>query len=296
MLAGTVKMMCLMTKTMMKNETILALRQKIRDKIPQDYLQLKPNVPGHVYYSPNTGAEFLSVTTKLHIISNPIFANWRMNRALEFLFDNHDEITKENLKEWVDKAKAYPEEQFKAAGTFGTKVHAYIHSYFTQWILDNRQPNSILQFIDGTKGEKEKDFRVWSALRSLEAWVKRNDYIPLASEIIVWSERYHVAGTMDNVGVDKTGKVGFPDCKTSNNFSDNYHAQLGAYYGCFYELTKIRGEWGKIVKLDKERGMPEEELVDNLRNCFKTYMLASHLYEEIQNIRILRRPDTKVRL
>ena len=280
----------------MKNETIVKLRAKIRDKIPQDYLQLKPNTPDHIYVSPHTGAEFLSVTTKLRIISNPLFQNWRMNRALEFLFDSHEEITKENLADWIKKAKEYPEKQFKSAGAFGTKVHSYIHQYFTQWILDNRQPGSILQFIDGTKSQKEEDFRVWSALRSLEAWVNKNEYIPLASEIIVWSEKYHVAGTMDNVGVDKTGKVGFPDWKTSNQFSDNYHAQLGAYYGCFYERVKIRGAWGKIVKLDKERGLPEEETLENLRKCFKTYMLASKLYDEIQNIRFLRKPDTKVKL
>ena len=281
---------------MMKNETVLNLRKKIRDRIPQDYLQLKPNVPGHIYISPATGAEFLSVTTKLHIISNPIFQNWRMNRALEFIFDNHEEINKDNLTDWIKKAKEYPEQQFKAAGAFGTLTHSYIHLYFTQWMLDNRQPASILQFIDGTRGQREQDFRVWSALRSLEAWINKNTYIPLASEIIVWSERYHVAGTMDNVGIDKTGKVGFPDWKTSNNFSDNYHCQLGAYYGAFYERTKIRGEWGKIVKLDKERAMPEEEIVDNLRSCFKTYMLASKLYDEIQNIRFLRKPDNKVKL
>jgi hypothetical protein len=281
---------------MMKNETILKLREKIRKCIPQDYLQLKPNTPGHVYYDPRTGAEFISVTSKLHIISNPIFAGWRMNRALEYMFDHKDEINKDNFNDYVKKAKEYPEILFEEAGKFGTKVHGYIHLYFTQWILDNRQPSSILHFIDGTRTTKETDFRVWSALRSLEAWVNKNGYVPLASEIIVWSQRYHLAGTMDNVGVDKTGRVGFPDWKTSNNFSDNYHAQVGAYYGAFYELTHIRGEWGKIVKLDKERGDPEEESLDNLRSCFKTFMLAAHLYDDIQNIRFLRKPDNKVRI
>lgn len=281
---------------MIKEETILKLRQKIREKVPQDYLQLKPNVPGHIYIDPKTGSEFLSVTTKLHIISNPIFQSWRMNRALEFLFDHKEEITKDNFNDYVQQAKQYPEEEFQAAGTFGTKVHAYIHSYFTDWILNNRRPASILQYIDGTKSAREVDYRVWSALRSLEAWVDKNQYIPLASEIIVWSPRYHIAGTMDNVGIDKTGRVGFPDWKTSNNFSDNYHAQVGAYYGSFYELTKIRGEWGKIVKLDKARGEPEEEELDNLRECFKTYMLASKLYDAIQNIRFLRKPDNKIKL
>lgn len=277
----------------MKNETILKLRAKIRDCIPQDYIQLKPDTKEHVYYAPATGTEFISTTTKNHVISNPIFQNWRVNRMAEFLFDHKDEITKDNLSEYIDKAKEYPETIFKAAGELGTLIHGYAHRYFTDWILYNEQPKSILKYIDGSIGPKEKDFRVWAALRSLEGWVMANSYIPLASEIMLWNEKYHMAGTMDNVGIIN-GKVGLPDWKSSNDFRDDYWIQLGNYYGMFVRLTKIVCEWGRIIKLDKEKGTPaKEDVIDHLPTRFKTSLLVSTLYDQMQEIRGLRKANLK---
>ena len=269
----------------MKHETILKLRQRIRDRVPQDVLQLKPNTPFHIYYNPKTGAEYISTTTKHRVISSPQFQEWRQNRLAEFLIDHKDEITKENFEEWIKKAKAYPEEVFEAAGKFGTLCHSYIHKYFTDWILADRQPASILQYVDGSRGPREENARVWAVIRGLENWCNANQYIPLASELMLFSDRYHDAGTMDNVGVDKTGVPGAPDWKTSNNFRDDYHLQLGSYFGMFYEMTHIRLHWGKIVKLDKDKGQFSEEVVNNLRKCFKYHVIAGKLYDAMQDVR-----------
>ena len=283
----------------MDHKHILKLRARIREKVPQDTLQLKPNTPFHIYYNPRTGGEYISTTTKNRVISSPQFQDWRMNRMAEFILDHKDEISKDNFDEWIKKAKEYPETEFKAAGVFGTLCHSYIHKYFIDWILRDQQPASILQYIDGSRGPREENFRVWSVLRSLENWVNANGYIPLASELMLWSDNYNLAGTMDNVGVDKTGLPGTPDWKTSNNFRDDYFLQLGSYFGMFYEMTHIRLHWGKIVKLDKDRGQFSEEVVNDLRKCFKYHVIASKLYDAMQDIRGERHQashDKKVKL
>ena len=283
----------------MKNETILRLRAQIRNKVPQDYIQLKPDVSQHIYFAPATGTEFISTTTKNHVISNPIFNNWRMNRMADYLFDHKDEINKENFDEYLQKAKDYPEEIFKKAGEFGTLVHGYADRYFKDWILYNKQPDSILRYVDGSRGKKEEDYKAWACLRSLEGWINKVGYIPLASEIMVWNEKYHMAGTMDNVGVIGN-QVGLPDWKSSNDFRDDYWIQLGNYYGMFYRLTYIRCEWGKIIKFDKDHGTPaKEDPIDHLPTRFKTSLLVSNLYDELQEIRKLRKAtlaEKKVRI
>jgi hypothetical protein len=280
----------------MKHSTILKLRQQIRDQIPQDYLQLKPG-EGHIYYAPATGTEFISTTTKNQIISNPIYQNWRMNRMAEYLFDHKDEITKDNFDDFVKQAKEYPEIMFKEAGRIGNLIHAYAHDYFTDWINKDERPADILAYVNGALGRpKEPEFIVWSALRSLQAWVLKNDYIPLASELKVWNEKYHSAGTIDNVGVIN-GKVGLPDWKSSNNFRDDYWIQLGDYYGMFYRLTHIRCSWGRIIKFVKTDGSPaKEEVLDSLPLRWRTARTVQNLFEDIQLIRNLRKPDNKVRL
>lgn len=263
----------------MTNKRILKLRELIKNKIPQDVVTLDPIK--HVYTNrDDLFLKYVSTTTKLKVISNPIWAEWRMNRMAEWIEANPFNPKVEPWKDYIRKAKQYPEDLFKEAGERGTLVHDYANKYFRDWIKDNKKPESILTYV-----ANEKDTIVWSALRSLEAWVNKSDYIPLASELVLWNDDLGIAGTMDNVGVIGNDIVGI-DLKTSNNLREDYELQLSDYAEMFWSFTKIRLRYGVVVKLDKDYGQEDDfDLVPDLKTRYKTYLHASNLYDDMQIIR-----------
>ena len=266
---------------------IQKLRQKIKDLVPQDRLVLLPG-EFHVYQDPNTGIEFKSATTKLKVINNPIFQNWRGNRMLE----KYDELIPQikagqiTQDEAIKIAKTWPEEVFAKAGERGTAVHNYIHLYFSDWIRKEERPGSIIAYVDGSLGQPvEKDYAIWSALRCAEEWIIKSGFIPLASEIRVWSVKYKEAGTLDAIGIIGNDIV-LIDWKTANELRDDYWLQIGCYYRCFVELTKILPKYGVIIKLDKEQGrLDKPEKVPQLHKRFEEFRTVSRMYDIMHSIR-----------
>lgn len=271
--------------------TITKLRKQIKDAVPQDRLQLLPG-EFHVYTDPQTGVLFKSVTTKLKIISNPIFTGWRMNRALEKYDQLIDQIKSGELsqEEAIKIAKAYPEEVFEKAGQRGTLAHGYVNQYLTDWMATNQRPQSAISYIDGSKGNpQEEDFAIWSAVRSFEDWVNQSGFIPLASEIRVWSVKYQEAGTLDAIGLIGDDLV-LVDFKTSNSIDrEDYWLQVACYYQCFKELTGLKCKYAMIVKLDKEQGKYDPPtIIKDLGKRFLDYKAVSKVYDVIQKVRDLK--------
>jgi hypothetical protein len=267
----------------MTHERILKLRGLIQERIPASVVVLDP--VKHVYNNmPNPSIKYKSVTTKLKVISNPIWAEWRVNRVIEFVEQNPFDETKETFKEYLQRAKNYPEELFRAAGDRGTKVHDYADKYFKKWILEDKQPDNITSFV-----QQEKDATIWSAVRSIEAWVKKTDYIPLASELTLWHDKEELAGTMDNIGIIGN-EIVVVDWKTSNQLREDYELQLSCYAQMFYLLARFKPKRGIIVKADKEHGQSKDfdEILD-LKQRYKTYKVASKLYDDMQDLRDLRK-------
>lgn len=272
----------------MKPAKIEQLRNKIAKAVPQDRLILKPG-EFHVYHDPLTGVDFKSTTTKLKVISNPIFAGWRMNRALE----KYDELIPQIIagkitqEEAVKIAKAYPEEVFKIAGERGTATHGYIDLFLSDWIKTGKKPDRpIISYLDGSNGQpEEKDFAIWSAVQCAEDWINESGFIPLASEIRVWSTKFQEAGTLDGIGIIGDDIV-LIDWKTSNELRDDYHLQVGCYYRCFAELTLIQPKYGVIIKLDKQQAkLDPPEIVKDLPLMFEYYQVFSKGYDIMQEIR-----------
>src|SRR3990167_7814434 len=177
----------------MNIELVHIIREKIKESVPSHKLILQQG-EGHVYSIPETAEEFVSVTTRLNVIHKPIFNDWKMNRALEYLYKHHYEIVEENKDTIFRQAKQYPEELFQQAGELGTKIHQIIDEYIKDWINAGTLecPYSIKD-----KLKDEQDMNVWSAVRSVEAWFEMTKYIPLASELRVWSPKHKIAGTLD---------------------------------------------------------------------------------------------------
>ena len=278
----------------MTQKRIDNLRKKIKERIPSDYIVLKPG-EHHVYYSPITGEDYVSVTTRLHVISNPMYHNRNMNRAMEYLYEHHNEITTVNKDDIFKAAKARPQELLEHAGGVGTRAHEIISDYLQEWINTNNKPGTLIQVLEGLKGRpKETDFAVWSAVRSFENWLAENPtFIPLATELKVWSPKYRIAGTLDAIGMLGEDIV-ILDFKTSAVLIDDYHLQVGAYWGCFRELTHYTPKRGIIIKLDKEHGIPETEEVPDLKDRFHDFVKVSDIFDAMQHIHTYR--TTKPRI
>jgi len=145
--------------------------------------------------------------------------------------------------------------------------------------------------VDGTTGPEEKDFRCWSGLRSFDVWTKAVGFIPLAAELQVWSEDFHIAGTLDALGF-VNGWPSVVDYKTSNEFRDDYWMQVSAYWYMFWKLVKIKPRKCIILKLDKAQGIPVTETIDNPLKRFRDYVKVTKVYDVMQNIREARKRDT----
>jgi len=265
--------------------------QKIRDNIARNIPQSRVHLndgPDHRYFNEDTGEIYTSVTTKLRILSNPIFSDRKMNRSMEYILDNFDlnssitgisgtnerSITKENLGHIIDEAKEYPGKLFKEAGTRGTRAHKYLDKYINEWIKRGIRPN--YKDILGS----EPDVGQWSAIRSFIKWSHEHKFTPIASELMVWSHKNNLAGTLDCIGL-LGNDLAVLDWKTSQVIIKSYYLQLAAYAGMFKELTRLRPKRFMIVKLDLKQGQSHCEEVVDQPNLYKTYLLCSKLYDRM---------------
>jgi len=269
------------------------LRRRIAQRIPQDRLVLQPG-EDHVYNDSQTGAAYISVTTRMKVLNQPHHSVWRINRILEYIKDNVLDISESHIDEVLRQAREYPEILFKEAGTHGTLSHSYLEKMLKQWIATDEKPEWS-SFVDGTTGPEEKDFRCWSALRSFDAWTKKEQFVPLASELQVWSPRYHIAGTMDAVGLIRGRMLAIIDFKTSNEFSDSYWMQVAAYWQMFYELMNKYAHRCIILKLDKNQGIPQTEEIDDPWKRFQDYVHVIKLDDSMRSIAEARKNHNKGR-
>jgi hypothetical protein len=105
-----------------------------------------------------------------------------------------------------------------------------------------------------------------------------------------------IAGTCDGIGIVDDELV-IVDWKTSNELREDYELQVACYYFMFKKFTRLSPKKAYVVKLDKEAGREERpDVVVDLDRRFKTYMKASELYDDMQEIRGDRRVVRKARV
>lgn len=270
------------------------IRAKIAQCIPQDRLILKPDTTQHVYHDTVTGGDYTSVTTRLSVLDNKDNARWRMNRSLEYVYDHYQDITDEETKRAViAAAKEYPETLFESMGSKGTSAHKYLSDYLQAWSIHQKPAGTLANALEAAG---EQDFSVWSAVRSFDNWLAgQTSFLPLASEIMVWSERYRVAGTIDLVAV-VNGQLTIVDFKTSSHLKPEYVLQVGAYWGMFQGLTRLRPKACIIIRLSKEHPEFQEESVANPRHAWKGFVTIASAYDVMQHLKLNRPKRQTIKL
>ncbi len=270
--------------------------QKIRDEVlvhmPKGSVIPEHTDKAHFYrvMDPELGnPKYPSVTGKLQIVKDPSIANFKMNRAVEYFFSHFDQMNQDNLMEHLDNARSEGDAIFRDAGDVGTDIHDIRELYMNEWIETGKKPDDILSFIP----EVKEDTRIISALRGLEKFINDFHYTPIFCELLVYSHKMKVAGTLDDLGImrwpvgrgktlkswygkqwdeatvtyNKEKNVGIElstgekfryvlvlsDLKTSNQFKPHYFFQVSMYYDFLKEITGIRCDKAIIVKADKNK-------------------------------------------
>ena len=197
-----------------------------------------------------------SVTGKIQILKDESIINFKMNRALDYVFGNFKSFTDENVMEHLERAGQASADIFQDAGDVGTEIHDIRERYFKEWISSGKRPENILAFIP----TGQEDIRIISALRGLEKFVKEWEYEPAVTELYVYSHKLKVAGTLDDIGTMRhrtnplKRELVLMDIKSSNQFKDHYFFQVALYYTMFFGLTGLRPTRCFINKLDKKVG------------------------------------------
>ena len=260
------------------------LKKMISEKIPEGLVVPRHDERGHWYHVPSLGKTFPSMTGKLQILKDPSLKNYAVNENNKYIFEHFPEITEANLMDHLDKAKSAAEVKRDTAGDFGTEMHDIRQRYFQDWISEGKRPTKTLfEYIPEVMSN---DPRAISCVRALDRFLLETLYVPIGCEILLYSDRYEVGGTLDDVGLmHRVLRRGYSNCnhdyifgtrnincylcphklsanpkfilldlKTSNQFKDHYWLQVLGYYMMFSTLTGIHPKELFILKLSKDDG------------------------------------------
>lgn len=278
----------------------VAIRAKIAEALPEGKVIPRHNQFGHFYEvregaqigqpthdglgNPNIlGPVYPSVTGKLQVLKEEGLADYKMNRAFDYIFANFSKMNADNLMEHLEAAGKVSGGILMDAGDIGTRCHNYREEVFQKWIESGERPVDFTKIIP----PEDVDVRAISAMRALEKFCIKEGYVPVACELLMYSHKLKTAGTLDDIGLmERVVRAGDPNCKhdesslispkgvvrclacdrksqielvlmdlkTSNQFKDHYFFQVALYYWMFVQLTGIRPKRCFILKVSKEDG------------------------------------------
>jgi len=281
------------------------IQRVISEKIPVNRVVAEHTEYEHWYRDTKVDELYSSVTARTGILDSPHLKAWAANMATEYIDKNFHKLTKDTKDEIFNAAKQAHKDIFEDAGGIGSEIHDTVERYLLKWMKDEKQPKDIRDFIIG------KDVRLWAGARSAELFMNDFEAVPVASELLVASNKYKFAGTLDALCMIPTvvGPEGDTECKhdywssarhstcvqcgrkvkfelilvdwkSSNSiFKDDYAMQVSAYWKAFVEMTGIRIKRAIIVRLDKNQAKYEVVEVENLPQSFKAFMNCSKVYD-----------------
>jgi hypothetical protein len=274
------------------------IKKMISVAIPEGRVVTAHNEFGHFYKIVDDlfpdGVTYPSVTGKLQILKDEGLINYKMNRALDHVFAHWKEFTEANIMELLDAASKTSADILEDAGDIGTTIHDAREEFFKEWIKLGRHPGvEAKEFLPPDC----VDIRAVSALRALDKFINDFNYVPLATELLVYDHKLKVGGMLDDLGfmTDEAGNRKFVlmDIKSSNQFKDHYFFQVALYYYMFYRLTKLRPQRCFILKLSKTDGTYKIE------DLYRPSTLASYARSMVRThnglgyIRSLRKDNQK---
>lgn len=260
------------------------IRQIIQDKVIGK-VKACHNEDGHWYQVDGSLKLTASVTTKLGVLNKPHLSKWQIRVALEWMQvgDRWERLNqKETSNEMLLGAMASPYDVRDEHGFVGTIAHQAAEDYIKEYLISEVQPESMTKFLP-----LNCDVRAIASTRGIEMFFKKNNIVPIASEILVADKKY-AAGTLDFICL-MNGKLTLIDFKTSNAIDEiSYSMQVAAYKYFFEKMTGLKIQQCKILHLSKINDRFTVYRINDLKEAYKTFKNVCLIYDWINN------PDKKV--
>ena len=266
----------------------IEIQKLISDKVDGVWIA-EHDITGHHYRNTQTGQLVDSVTTKI-IIEKEHLIRWAVKKGIEWLEVGRrwEYLQMEDMRqEYITGASTAYTEIRDDAGSIGTVAHDAIEDYLKAWLKAGEQPEDIRTFF-----KPDADSRSVASARAAEKVMTKRNIIPIATELLVGSERYGCAGTLDFLCI-VDGQVELWDWKTSNHMSDDYAMQVSAYWAFFHEMTGIRAKTVRIMHLSKDSDRFTSYIVPNLPSAYKAFKGLSTAYDWLHNNKPKLKKDIK---
>jgi len=213
----------------------------------------------------------LGVTTVLGILDKPQLLQWAVNMTVESFNESLTPgtvIDESNLIQISKKASLAWREKRDSAGDIGILIHTHIENYIRKRIEYQKKKekyipdmpfNSVIQ-------KAFTKFLLWERL-NVQSWV--------ATEMVVYSRRHNVAGTLDGLYISNEGALALCDVKTSKGIYKSFYYQVAAYAYMYNEegqsnnnSTPLKITDMTIVRVGKEDGDIEvKKIIDYEKNA-----------------------------
>lgn len=299
----------------MKRLTPSEIRSVIAEKVPPGRVVPEHTETAHFYRDSVSGNKYASVTTKSGILEAEHLKKWAARMAVEFILEKvsgTEHVRVQELVEMRDQAIFAHQDKFEDAGGVGTQGHAIVENYINHWLATGSKPESILPFIEAHPS-KGNDTRLHAIARSAEKFF--NDYYvePIASELLVASNKYGFAGTLDALGMmGFIKKLNDKDCvhtfllasrsrqkyecvqcgtvmvkefclldwKCTNSIDKiDYAMQTSAYYQALKEMTGLKPQRIFVIRLSKEKAQYEVRELVNRPLAFRCFRNLANVYD-----------------
>jgi len=231
---------------------------------------------GHHYLIVRSGRVVDSVTTKL-IMEQVHLRKYAAYEALRWMENRWPLVTEDNKGDYFAAAAIAHEDNRDEAGTVGTQAHDAIERYVLDWIQDGKRPDDIKAYL-----KAEDDPRAYASARSAEKLLIEEGVTPVATELLVGSDKANCAGTLDML-ILKDGKLELWDWKTSNQVNDKYAIQVAAYQRFFEGMTGLKISKSRIMHLSKDMDRVVSYDIPNIASAYKAFKGIAAVYDWQEN-------------
>lgn len=230
------------------------------------------------------GVKMPSVTTILNVISKPALQFWYVKMALEYIRQNHGRINEITVGDILKEARKKPDELKEEAANIGSLVHWQLEKLVKSMIETKQSFQVDVDHFDfsGLTSRYAKPVdeileKVVNSTKAFVKWAASVKFEPIESELMVYSRRWHYAGTLDCVA-KINGKLAVIDFKSSKSYWPEMDLQVSAYRQAYQEMTGRKPKEAWILRLGKEDGEFEAIQVKSLAKSMRAFKGAYELW------------------
>ena len=230
---------------------------------------------GHAYRVTIDGkdTDYPSVTTVLRATDGSAvdaISRWTLKLAMQEVEDSiyigKQQTTKNMRDVIVSNAKNKPSEELTLAATKGTLLHKAFELYMND--SDDWADGLLSQDNDVgyTLFTEDQISPIHDAFKSIDEWIKKENFQIVATEIPVYNSVLQVCGTIDFVLSDNHNRIYVCDLKTGKNVYSKDALQVTSYIACVMDMMNNgillwdmprTSAFGKTIR--------DEELLNNLQ-------------------------------